>query len=134
MSNEGGSGSVTQTTSPPKPGGQAPPPTVSATPLPVPAAPPEFGVDLDELESLATAWRTEAGEIAGIQWAGLSHATGEGSAALAALRSCEAPAASAMASIAGRFTTMADLLTVFASQVGTTDSDSAARFNELSER
>lgn len=136
MSNDYGDGSsvLPSGVNRPDPTNMPAPPTVAAQPGAVPSAPPEFGVDLDELKGLSSGWRTEAGEIEGLQWGWLADVSGAGSDTLAALRSCAEPARESVSSIAARFTVMAELVDAFASQVDTTDSETAAKLNEMETR
>ncbi|MEV0077460.1 hypothetical protein AB0H58_13725 [Nocardia neocaledoniensis] len=93
-----------------------------------------LGVEPDQLATLATAWRREAGEVAALPWTASGEATGDGSDVLAAARALADPAQQAMTAIATRFTTLADLVDTFSADIQAADSAIADEIGKLSPR
>ncbi|PWV72975.1 hypothetical protein [Nocardia neocaledoniensis] len=93
-----------------------------------------LGVEPDQLATLATAWRREAGEVAALSWTASGEATGDGSDVLAAARALADPAQQAMTAIATRFTTLADLVDRFSADIQAADGAIADEIGKLSPR
>ncbi|MGW0245351.1 hypothetical protein ACWDYH_01780 [Nocardia goodfellowii] len=93
-----------------------------------------FGVRPEQLTNISGIWRREAGDLTGLAWSALSEVGGEGSAVLAAVRDSADPARQAVASIAGRFTAMADLVDRFAGEIAERDAEIATEFGKLAAR
>jgi hypothetical protein len=93
-----------------------------------------LGVEPDQLTTMATAWRREAGEVGALSWTTASEATGDGSDVLAAVRGLPDPAAQAMDSIATRYTTLADLVDKFSADIQAGDAATAGEIGKLGTR
>lgn len=93
-----------------------------------------FGVLPAQLTGMTTTWRREAAEIGKLMWSGLSEATGEGSAVLAAVRGSADPAQQATASIETRFDAVADLIDKFSTAIQDLDAEIGSSIDQLSPR
>ncbi|MFD4460165.1 type VII secretion target [Nocardia sp. NPDC058480] len=93
-----------------------------------------LGVEPDQLKTMATAWRREAGEVDALSWATAGEATGDGSDVLAAVRGLADPASQAMDSIATRYTTLADLVDRFSADIQAKDAETAGEIGKLGTR
>ncbi|MFD8099530.1 hypothetical protein ACFV24_08340 [Nocardia fluminea] len=93
-----------------------------------------LGVEPDQLQTMATAWRREADEVGALSWATASEATGDGSDVLAAVRGLPDPASQAMDSIATRYTTLADLVDKFSADIRARDAETAGEIGKLGTR
>ncbi|MFD3510301.1 hypothetical protein [Nocardia sp. NPDC058666] len=93
-----------------------------------------LGVEPDQLKTMATTWRREAGEVSGLSWSTTSEAAGESSDVLAAVRGLADPARQAMDSIAARYGTLADLVDKFSADIQARDAETAAEIGKLGTR
>ncbi|MFD9551205.1 type VII secretion target [Nocardia salmonicida] len=95
---------------------------------------PTLGVEPDQLKTMATTWRREAGEVDALNWSASAEATGDGSDVLAAVRGLSDPASQAMDSIATRYTTLADLVDKFSADIQAKDVETAGEIGKLGSR
>ena len=95
---------------------------------------PEFRISPTELSDISQQWRDGGRNIADLKWDAFGQSGGGGSAVLAAVRDCAAPAQLATTSVADRLTTMADKVTRFAANTVDLDQSMGAAINELPPR
>ncbi|GAB09527.1 hypothetical protein GOARA_043_00020 [Gordonia araii NBRC 100433] len=126
---------------PPNPTTTTPRAPMPAEPLPVPAPPGEpvqrsaqFGILPSQVSAIEQGWRTESGNVSGLDFSSAGSLTGDGSATFAAIRSVPSPAKEATDSIGKRLSDMADKLKAFNSRAVETDDTAAAGFRDLTER
>ncbi|KAF0845769.1 hypothetical protein [Nocardia caishijiensis] len=93
-----------------------------------------LGVEPGQLATVATTWRQEAEAVEALSWTVLDEATGDGSDVLAVLRGVPDPARQAMASIATRYSALAELLDKFSLDVAAADGATAAEITKLEPR
>lgn len=93
-----------------------------------------MGVLPAQLSEMTTSWRREADDIAKLVWSALAEATGEGSTVLAAVRDSADPAQQAMGSIVARFSTLADLVDRFSTDIQEKDGEIGTAIDGLSAR
>ncbi len=93
----------------------------------------EFGISREELAGIGSTWRSSAGTISGLQWSTFNVA-GSGSDVLAAIRACAAPAETATNSIGERYSTLAQKLDTFATNVVAQDGAMGIAIDELPKR
>ena len=93
-----------------------------------------FGVDADEITSMAACWRAQGSAVADIELGALSAATGSESSVVAALHSAHSAASPTLASVATRLRTLGNHLRTFNDSTTAGDAAAAASLRSLAER
>lgn len=93
-----------------------------------------LGVSPAELSDITRVWRAQSTIVKDLDWSIMASITGSGSEVLAAVRACAVPVAGAMSSIADRFSTLADKVDRFGTNIVELDSDVSVMINDLPSR
>lgn len=93
-----------------------------------------FGVDPDDITSMAECWHTQGSTVADIELGALSAAVGSGSSVVAALHGAHSAASTTLASVASRLRTLGNHLQTFNDSTTAGDADAAASLRSLAER